>query len=85
MIAQISLHILNSVRFMLCSISFRYERNQSPELVEVDETPPSRPLTPNEQIDIMMAIEREDDVVTGLPSDRDLQVWSSFAIKTTRN
>lgn len=36
--------------------------------------PPSRPLTPHEQIDIMMAIENEDDLQTGLPSDRDLEV-----------
>lgn len=40
----------------------------------MDETPPSRPLTPNEQIDIMMAIEKEDDLETGLPTDRDLEV-----------
>lgn len=43
----------------------------------MDETPPSRPLTPNEQIDIMTAIEREDDLETGLPSDRDLEVCYS--------
>lgn len=46
----------------------------SPDLPEVEEMPPSRPLTPHEQIDIMMAIEHEDDIQTGLPSERDLEV-----------
>ena len=44
------------------------------DLPEVDDTPPSRPLTPHEQMDIMREIEKEDDEQTGLPSDRDLEV-----------
>jgi len=47
---------------------------ESPELVEEDEMPPSRPLTPHEQMDIMRSIEEEDDLQTGLPSERDLEV-----------
>ena len=46
----------------------------SPDMMEVQEGPPSRPLTPNEQIDIMLAIETEDMDQTGTPSDRDLEV-----------
>ncbi|XP_053383461.1 dynein axonemal heavy chain 3-like [Mercenaria mercenaria] len=43
--------------------------------------PPSRPLTPHEQIDIMMAIEHEDDVQTGLPTDRDLERYYYYVEK----
>ena len=46
----------------------------SPEMMEVDDRPPSRPLTPNEQMDIMLAIETEDIEQTGIPTDRDLEV-----------
>ena len=46
----------------------------SPEMMEIDDRPPSRPLTPNEQMDIMLAIETEDIEQTGIPSDRDLEV-----------
>ncbi|WAQ96862.1 DYH3-like protein [Mya arenaria] len=50
-----------------------HEEGLSPELEEVEEMPPSRPLTPNEQMDIMRSIETEDDIQTGLPTDRDLE------------
>lgn len=40
-------------------------------LPEISELPPSRPLTPTEQMDIMLAIEEEELHTTGLPSDRD--------------
>jgi hypothetical protein len=41
---------------------------------EEPEPPPSRPLTPSEQTDIMLALEDEEESQQGLPSDRDLQV-----------
>ena len=47
--------------------------NKSP-LPEIPELPPSRPLTPSEQMDIMLAIEEEEMQSTGTPSERDEEV-----------
>ena len=43
-------------------------------LPDIPELPPSRPLTPSEQMDIMRAIEQEEVDATGIPSDRDEEV-----------
>ena len=58
--------------------SCRYEAAQlnghkSP-LPDISELPPSRPLTPSEQMDIMLAIEQEELEATGIPSERDEEV-----------
>ncbi|KAK6187847.1 hypothetical protein SNE40_005782 [Patella caerulea] len=42
-------------------------------LPDIDSLPPSRPLTPTEQMDIMLAIESEELQQTGTASDRDLE------------
>ena len=44
------------------------------EQEEMNELPPSRPLTPSEQLDIMRYIEEEELQVAGEPSDRDKEV-----------
>lgn len=43
---------------------------------EVTNMPPSRPLTPTEQIDIMLAIESEDMCEADVSSERDEEVRS---------
>ena len=43
-------------------------------LPDIQELPPSRPMTPNEQMDIMLAIEDEVKQDTGEPSERDEKV-----------
>ena len=47
---------------------------KSPALPDIQELPPSRPLTPIEQMDIMLAIEEEEKQSTGIPSERDEEV-----------
>ncbi|XP_052264555.1 dynein axonemal heavy chain 3-like isoform X1 [Dreissena polymorpha] len=60
-----------------------YDGDHSPreQLEEVDEMPPSRPLTPHEQMDIMRSIEIEDDIQTGLPTERDLERYYYYIDK----
>ncbi|KAK3579501.1 hypothetical protein CHS0354_028323 [Potamilus streckersoni] len=53
----------------------------SPRIPEDSDLPPSRPLTPNEQMDIMLAIEREDQEESGQPSDRDLERYYYYIEK----
>ena len=55
-----------------------YTLNGHDVLPDIQELPPSRPMTPNEQMDIMRAIEDEVLQATGLPSERDEQVWNTF-------
>lgn len=42
----------------------------------MEELPPSRPLTPSEQMDIMYSIENEEKEQSAEPSKRDLEVCS---------
>lgn len=51
-----------------------YTLNGHDVLPDIQELPPSRPMTPNEQMDIMRAIEDEVLQATGTPSERDEQV-----------
>lgn len=51
-----------------------YTLNGHDVLPDIQELPPSRPMTPNEQMDIMRAIEDEVLQATGIPSERDEQV-----------
>ncbi|XP_041362756.1 dynein heavy chain 3, axonemal-like isoform X2 [Gigantopelta aegis] len=48
---------------------------------EVEELPPSRPLTPTEQMDIMLAIEEEVKSETGEPSEKDLERYYYYIRK----
>jgi hypothetical protein len=57
-----------------------YSLNGHDVLPDIQELPPSRPMTPNEQMDIMIAIEEEVLQATGTPSDRDGQVGNSTYI-----
>lgn len=57
---------------------FRLVNGQlSPRQEVVPELPPSRPLTPTEQMDIMRAIEEEEAQQSGEPNERDLEVRPS--------
>lgn len=48
---------------------------QSPRpLPDIAEMPPSRPMTPSEQVDIMLAIEEEELQATGAPTQQDEEV-----------
>lgn len=51
-----------------------YTLNGHDVLPDIQDLPPSRPMTPNEQMDIMRAIEDEVLQATGTPSERDEQV-----------
>ncbi|KAL8573170.1 Dynein heavy chain 3, axonemal [Nucella lapillus] len=50
-------------------------------LPEISELPPSRPLTPSEQMDIMLAIEEEELQSTGTPSGRDAERYYYYIHK----
>ena len=39
---------------------------------------PSRPLSPNQQMTVMLAIEHEEDKVIGKPSEVDMEVWDGI-------
>ena len=43
-------------------------------MMVIPELPPSRPLTPTEQLHIMDLIEQEECMVQGEPTERDMQV-----------
>ena len=47
-----------------------------PELV--DSTPPSRPLTPSQQVSIMHSIEAEEQHFQGEPTAKDTEVCNSW-------
>ncbi|XP_061175178.1 dynein axonemal heavy chain 3-like [Saccostrea echinata] len=58
-----------------------YSLNGHEVLPDIQELPPSRPMTPNEQMDIMRAIEDEVIQETGIPSERDEQRYYYYIEK----
>ncbi|XP_046326217.1 dynein axonemal heavy chain 3-like [Haliotis rufescens] len=56
----------------------------SPRQEVVPELPPSRPLTPTEQMDIMRAIEEEEAQLSGEPNERDLERYYYYINKGIR-
>lgn len=65
--------ILNNI-FILSDIIFHYKKLFCRPEIGLSSQAPSRPLTPVEQIDIMMNIENEKSKGSHEPTQRDLEV-----------
>jgi len=50
-------------------------------LPDIQDLPPSRPLTPNEQMDIMLSIEDDEKQRVGEPTVRDEEVTFEYDIQ----